>query len=251
MKIKGCLKFSIACLFILTHLAFIVPVDNSKGKLIINCRNYVGTELLKLDSSIYKNESGQPFTITNFKYYVGNFHFKRADGNEFISSEYFLIKEDDEQSKQIILNNIPDGEYVSCNFIIGVDSTSNCSGALSGALDPVNGMFWSWNTGYIFMKLEGKAVASKSPGHIFEFHIGGYKYPNNCIRKINLQTPGLLISAGKTSSMELKTDAGEIMKTPVSIDLGNLSSVTDSRNAVLIADNYKDMFSIIKINNEK
>ncbi len=218
----------------------------SQGKLIINFKNYVGNKILKLDSSIYKNEAGQTFSVTNFKYYVGNFHLVRKDGNEFISSNYFLIKEDDEQSKQIILNNIPEGEYVSCNFIVGVDSIHNCSGAQSGALDPVNGMFWAWNTGYIFMKLEGKSSASNSPGHIFEFHIGGYKQPSNCIRTISLPINKLIIYPDKPSSIEIKADANEVMKTPTNIDLSKLSSVTDFHNATIIADNYKDMFKINK-----
>jgi hypothetical protein len=232
-------------------MSFSANTKADNGKLTINFKHYAGNELLKLDSSIYKNEAGQSFSVTNFKYYVGNFRLKRIDGTEYISSDYYLIKEDDEQSKQIVLNNIPEGEYVSCNFSIGVDSAHNCSGAQSGALDPANGMFWAWNTGYIFMKLEGKSPASKLAGHTFEFHIGGYKFPNNCIRNVNLETNKLIIAADNTASMEIKTDVLEIMKSPVTIDLSNLSSVTDFHNATTVADNYKDMFSILHINNEK
>jgi len=215
-----------------------------KGKLVIHFRNYVGDKEMKLDSNIYTNDAGQPFSVTNFKYYVGNFQLRKSDGKEFVSNEYFLIKEDDESSKQIILENIPEGEYVSCNFILGVDSIHNCSGAQSGALDPANGMFWAWNTGYIFMKLEGKSSASNAPGHIFEFHIGGYKSPANCIRTISLNTH-LSILNEKTTSIELKADAAEVMKTPATVDLSKLSSVTDFHNATTIADNYSDMFSSI------
>ncbi len=236
---------------ILVAMSFSANKKENKGKLTVNFKNYVGNEIVKLDSSIYKNEVGQSFSVTNFKYYVGNFRLKRKDGTEYISSDYYLIKEDDEQSKQIVLNNIPEGEYVSCNFIIGVDSAHNCSGAQTGALDPANGMFWAWNTGYIFMKLEGKSPASKLAGHTFEFHIGGYKFPNNCIRHVNLETNKLIIASHKTVSMEIKADVLEIMKSPVTIDLSKLSSVTDFHNATTIADNYKDMFSILHINNEK
>ena len=58
--------------------------------------------------------------------------------------------------------------------------------AQTDALDPVNAMFWAWNTGYIFLKLEGRSSFSKLPGNIFEYHIGGYKSPSNCIRTISL-----------------------------------------------------------------
>lgn len=201
---------------------------------------------MQLDSSIYKNEAGQTFSVTNFKYYVGKFLLKDKTGRQFISDDYFLINEDNEPSKQITLSDIPAGDYISCHFIIGVDSIHNCSGAQSGALDPVNAMFWAWNTGYIFLKLEGKSSVSTSPGHVFEFHIGGYKQPSNCIRSVALPIDNLKIETGKTSTLTIKADASEVMKTPTTIDLSKLSSVTDFHNATTIADNYKDMFSIIK-----
>ena len=224
-----------------------------KGKLIIDFNNYVGSDLLKLDSAIYKNDLEQSFTVTNFKYYIGNIHLKRSDGKEFISNAYFLINEEDQQSKNIQLNDIPDGEYTSIGFVLGVDSLHNCSGAQSGALDPINGMFWAWNTGYIFLKLEGKSPASNSPGKIFEFHIGGYKEPSNCIKNVSLdfKNEKLNIESDKITSIELKADASEVLKSPVTIDLSKLSAVTDFHNATTIANNYSDMFSIQKIANEK
>ena len=145
---------------------------------------------------------------------------------------------------------VPDGEYTGISFIIGVDSLHNCSGAQAGALDPVNAMFWTWNTGYIFLKLEGKSPASKSPGNIFEYHIGGYKQPTNCIRQVSLafKAPLKLNSSHLEVELHIKADAAEVLKTPTTIDISQLSSVTDFHNATTIADNYADMFSVI---NEK
>ena len=240
-------------------VAMSFSVDNeNKGKLTINLEHYVGLRSLRMDSVLYKNEAGQLFTITNFKYYISNIHLKKADlpngqadGKEFISPDHFLITEENESSKHFSLNNIPNGEYTSMSFILGVDSIHNCSGAQSGALDPVNGMFWAWNTGYIFLKLEGKASVSTSPGHIFEFHIGGYKQPSNCIRAVTLNFNEKVKIDNNNPSVSIKADASEVLKTPTTIDLSKLSSVTDFHNAAMIADNYKDMFSIIKVTNEK
>jgi len=111
-------------------------------------------------------------------------------------------------------------------------------------------MFWAWNTGYIFLKLEGHSTASTSPSHIFEYHIGGYKQPNNCIRKINLdfaKQDGIKLTASKNSTITIKADASEVLKTPTLVDFSKLSSVSDFHNATTIADNYADMFSIMKI----
>jgi len=152
------------------------------------------------------------------------------------------VNEEEPQSKKLVLENVPAGEYSTLEFIIGVDSLHNCSGAQSGALDPMNGMFWAWNSGYIFLKLEGFAPSSNSPGHIFEYHIGGYKQPNNCVRKVKLNLNGSNLL--KEQTISLKVDILEILKEPTPIDFIKLSSVTDFRNANTVADNYKDMFRI-------
>ena len=227
-------------------MSFTKPSDECK--LNIQFQNYVGNEVLILDKGNYKNDLGQAYTISKFKYYVGDIRLKKKDGSEFSEPQYYLLNEDEEASRQISLNKVPDGDYTCISFLVGVDSIHNCSGAQSGALDPVNGMFWAWNTGYIFLKLEGNSPASKSPGHIFEFHIGGYKQPVNCIRRITLPfKESFKIAKGKVNALSIKTDIAEILKSPNSIDFSKMSSVTDFHNAGLIADNYADMFSILNV----
>lgn len=212
--------------------------------LTIRFNNYVGNEMLKLYSATYKNELGQTYTVSKFKFYIGNINLKNKNGKEFSSSEYFLVNEEDPISKQITLANVPDGDYTSISFTLGVDSLHNCSGAQEGALDPLNAMFWAWNTGYIFLKMEGKSSVSKSPGNLLEFHIGGYKAPYNCIRTITLNLSNDLIVGDKPTSINIKADLSELFKTPTAIDFSKLSSVTDFHNATAIADNYRDMFSV-------
>jgi hypothetical protein len=222
------------------------------GYAVISFSNYVGDQKLQLDSTHYKNALGQDFTVSNFKYYVGNFKLYKGDSLKYKSDDYFLVKADDPKSSQFTLPMIyEDGEYTSMSFTLGVDSLHNCSGAQSGALDPVNAMFWSWNSGYIFLKLEGKSPASKSPGNIFEYHIGGYKAPANCIRTITIdlkKTP-LKVYHEEECGIELKTDILEMLKNPMTVDFSKLSSVTDFHHAEEMADNYKDMFSVLKITN--
>ncbi|MFZ4414208.1 MAG: MbnP family protein [Bacteroidales bacterium] len=218
----------------------------------INFSNYVGNEVLKLDSVIYKNASNQEFSVTKFKYYIANIALWRKDGKQVTWKNYYLIDEEKPDSKKFVLENIPGGEYVAVNFTIGVDSIDNCSGAQSGALDPINGMFWAWNTGYIFMKLEGTSEFSTSPNAMLEYHIGGFKKPNNCIRTISLPLKkSILITNNNNEIIDIKTDILEILKTPVNIDFSVLSSVTDFNNATTLADNYSDMFSILNLKDEK
>lgn len=206
----------------------------------IELNHLVGDRILKLDSSTYQNFLGQAYQVSKFKYYLGHFCLKNSEGKDFRSNDYFLVDEENPESKHILLRDVPDLEYDAIEFNVGVDSIDNCSGAQSGALDPVNAMFWAWNTGYIFLKLEGNSSYSNAPGHLFEYHIGGYKQPANCIRKVRLTL------GQTTSTVKLNVDLAEILKTPNVIDFSLLPAVSDSKNARPLADNYQDMFSLKK-----
>jgi hypothetical protein len=245
MKLNRKKHILFAIFVLLATMSFInANKEKKKGTIILQFENYVDDKPLNLDSTTYHNHIGQPYTISKFKYYIGNIHLKKKNGAEYSSSDYFLINEEDSTSKQITLDNVPDGEYTSISFIVGVDSIHNCSGAQSGALDPMNAMFWAWNTGYIFLKLEGQSPLSQSPGKLLEFHIGGYKEPNNCIRNISLD---LNYNTAKCSAIKIKTDVSEIFKTPLTVDFSKISSVTDFHYATRIANNYVDMFSVLSI----
>lgn len=225
----------------------------AKSRLFLRFENYVGDRRLILDTATYINSLGQSYTVTNFKYYISNIKLESSEGKGYsIADAYCLIKQDDPNTWIAELDDVPAGSYDGISFMIGVDSLHNCSGAQSGALDPINGMFWTWNTGYIFMKLEGKSPASKSPGHIFEYHIGGFQEPTNFIRTASLAfvKEPMKINSGKATSIYIKTDAAKVLDGGNKIDFSKLSSVTDFHNSDKIADNYKYMFSIIRLSNE-
>ncbi|PBQ34052.1 hypothetical protein CNR22_20465 [Sphingobacteriaceae bacterium] len=173
------------------------------------------------------------------------------NGKVFQSDLYFLVNEDEQQSKHLILENIPFGNFTSLSFILGVDSLHNCSGAQSGALDPVNAMFWAWNSGYIFLKLEGSSPVSPLPAHILEYHIGGYKNANNCIRKIYLPLKDLKFTEKDSrQSLYLEADVLKVLMSNTPVDFEKLPSVTDFHNAPGIADNYKEMFKLLTSKHE-
>ena len=200
---------------------------------------------LYLDTAVYFNALQQPFSVSKCKYYLGNPVLLAAAGPDFHSNTYYLADVEEDPTLSFPLQKIPPGQYRALQFTLGVDSLQNCSGVQSGVLDPENAMFWAWNTGYIFLKLEGTAPASKSPGHFFEFHIGGFRSPHNCIRTITLPFEQVMdLQAGARNELRLRVNLGEILRTPNTIDFGVHSAITDFNYAELIADNYVDMFSI-------
>ena len=111
---------------------------------------------------------------------MSNISLSNDDGSttyEFPNS-YYLVDATNAASLNIDLEDVPNGDYTKVNFMIGVDSTRNVSGAQEGALDVANGMFWSWNMGYIFMKMEGTVQDSID----FRYHIGGFNWNANNIK---------------------------------------------------------------------
>lgn len=227
----------VALLFIGAHKAEL--------QLVLQFHHLVNGRVLSLDTATYTNAVGQTFNVTKFKYYISDIKLTDVNGKEYCDSNSYLIDEDDADSKKVILHLVPQANYKQISFLIGVDSLHNCSGAQEGALDAMHGMFWTWNTGYIFMKLEGHSPESSATAHLLEYHIGGYKAPANCIRRVTLYFPAVinpLTTNGYT--IHIDADAGELLKTPTDIDFSKLPAVTDFHNAETIATNYSDMFSL-------
>ncbi|MDZ4072596.1 MAG: MbnP family protein [Sediminibacterium sp.] len=207
-------------------------------QLMIHFQNRFGEALLVPEQSYIMY--GDTITINRFKYYVSHFELTNEQGKKIILPvQYYLIDAADSVSGNIILN-IPIGQYRSIHFLLGVDSLRNVSGVQSGALDPLHGMFWTWNSGYIMAKLEGTATSSQIAGKQFTYHIGGFRGNNNTARSITLP---LSVTNNKVSII---TDAKKwferpypliIAKEPVCHSPGTL--------AVSIANNYVNMFSIL------
>jgi len=64
-------------------------------------------------------------------------------------------------------------------LMLGVDSALNDAGVHPGDLDPVHGMYWSWQTGYIHLKLEGELELPGQVKQSFVYHIGGFTRPTS------------------------------------------------------------------------
>lgn len=154
------------------------------GPIAIEFDNVVGAANLQLNTleDMYTNAKGQPFKVRSLAYYISNIKLKRNDGAVFEdpvtpdgTRGYYLVEESNDVSQVVILENVPAGEYTEVTFTVGVDASQVNQGAQTGVLDPARGFFWSWNSGYIFLALEGSSPASTEPDHVFEYHVGGYK----------------------------------------------------------------------------
>lgn len=213
----------------------------------------VNTQPLVLGNTTYKNAAGESFNITTFKYYLSNFSLIKTDGSSVVlePAAYFLIDEAKPGSKTILLEGIPAGVYKGISWWIGVDSTRNVSGVQSGALDPANGMFWTWNSGYIMAKLEGTSPVSNATMNLLEFHVGGFKGTTNALRQVTLGFPEPVnVDKGKIPEVSVTADAYTWFDQPNRISFKEFAAChVPGADAMKIADNYRKMFAIKSVLN--
>ena len=98
--------------------------------------------------SFLNNDS---ISFSELKLYVSDYLLKSAD--RYLSVNSVDLIDNGIPSSKIILDSINLSSYETISFNFGVDSTINTSGILTGDLDPMKGMYWAWNSGYIHLKM--------------------------------------------------------------------------------------------------
>lgn len=215
--------------------------------------NVVGTQPLALDGTIYTTASGETFTVSTFEYYLSNIKFIKSDGTTYAApNEYHLVNTAKPASTSFTVSNVPAGDYTGVSFIVGVDSTTTKSDplALTGDLNPAYAMHWAWNTGHIFLKLEG-TVTSASPSQALTCHIGGYRAPYSAIVTAapSLNGATLPVRAGQTPKLVLTADVLKIFDGPTKFTLSNFpTTMMPSAASVQVANNYATgMFAVKQV----
>ena len=128
-------------------------------------------------------------------------------------------------------------DFDALQFDLGIDSMLNVSGAKGGDLDPTNGMYWTWQNGYINFKLEGKSEYSPARNNEFQFHLGGYQSPFNNLKKISQ-------SVSNTDTLIFILDVENILN---EIDLSKMNHVmSPGENALLLSSIVSASFSLRK-----
>ncbi|MGZ8509628.1 MAG: MbnP family protein [Chitinophagaceae bacterium] len=236
------------------------PADKERGYLTIRFDNSIGRQDLILNTANYVNAAGESFSISQLQYFVSNIKLGRVDGTEFTvpqDSSYFLVQENRPTTKAINLT-IPAGDYNRVSFVLGVDSIRNTMNISkrTGVLDPAssmdNGMYWGWNSGYIFFKMEGTsqaAPADPTGQHKFRYHIGGfggYSAPTiNNIKTISLDlAPGgtVELQKGKKATIRIRADLLKVFAGSTNLSIAAHPGVMFSEYSVNVANNYSHMF---------
>lgn len=225
----------------------VVVLPSDVGNMRIEITNQVGFKNLVLDHVWYMNANGDSFRVTTYKYYVSNISLTREDGTEvWLPDTYFLVDAAKPESCFLPLEQVPVGTYKALSFLIGVDSVHNSTGTQQGALDPIHGMIWNWNTGYIMAKMEGVSPQSPDADSLLSFHIAGYKGEFSVLQRITLPFPGTTkVGEGHVPNIHLKNDLGQWFYDPKTIKFSESYKIMNEGIAAYrISYNYRDMFSL-------
>jgi hypothetical protein len=240
--------------FLLTMIA----LNLSAQTIELNFQNKFGSEPLELKKE-YLNGHGEKVSFNLLNYFISNIQLTKSDGSLYhvpTDSSYFLVTQPDVASHTIRIR-VPEGKYTQLSYTIGVDSLRSTQGAdkRKGVLDvggAARGMYWQWNSGYIFFKMEGKSPSSPdSLQNEFYYHIGGYggfdkATLNNIRSKTIVFNKPLNASEKRDIKISVAVQVEKFFSGRTPIKVSEHPSVMWGPWSTMIADNYVDIFIAAK-----
>ena len=167
-------------------LACIILVFFHRANSQLNVSVYWGKDQIMLEK--YYILEGDSLIFHELKFYLSDFQFEK-DSRKHLQVGPKLIDLEDTNSCQLF-PGFPVEEYTSLHYYFGLDSTYQVSEIVDGPLNPMNGMYWAWNSGYIQFKCTGSSTLIPLLDKSFEFHLGGYHEPFETLNSIQLPIHG-------------------------------------------------------------
>jgi hypothetical protein len=141
--------------------------------------------------------------ISKLKFYISHLSFYKNEKLVWQDNvAAHLMNAENEMSIKLTIKK--DIDFNTIKFALGIDSITNVSGALDGDLDPLKGMYWTWQSGYVNFKLEGTMPDKNWVNQKFEYHLGGYSGENNSYNSIVLKTEN-------SDVINIQLDAGKFL----------------------------------------
>ena len=195
-------------LLLISTIAFIfTSCDKDKAiatDITINFTHTVDGSYLMTDSMIYNNEAGENYDIQTLKYLISDITLHSENGNSLLLDEVHFIDISDPSTFSFTYNDVPNNNYTSISFDMGLNSFNNISNLY------VNESFFGimeWpetnGGGYHYMKLEG---AYNNNSTFYNTHTGGAMggdYSFNNTNNISLTVDDNLANASININMEI------------------------------------------------
>jgi len=130
----------------------------------------------------YKSDSIQ---FEELKAYLSDIYIESQERRQKIADVWLINFED---ALSTSLNTTLEDEFPRTVFFnFGLDSIYHVNMDYTGDLDPVHGMYWAWNTGYINFKMVARCSNAASKNGRVDYHLGGYYKPNQTTHPIEFK----------------------------------------------------------------
>ena len=201
----------------------------------------------------YTNAAGNRYQLNSLLYFISNVKLTRADGTTVWAepNSYHLIDLTDDSDAEITLAGVPNADYATLTFSLGVDSVANSHTDQTGDLSPNSLMAWDWQTGYKFLKTEGRQLVNGSPDSAIVIHTG----LNRSYRTLQMPLPeNVTVRADIAPEIHLAVDVNRLFgnSAATSIDFGRRSYVQMGGTGDIpkLMDNAAAMFTVEHVHND-
>lgn len=197
-----------------------------------------------VENNVYTDSFNRPLRIETLEAYI---------------SEVYAINENDEEVLMLSVDRmnllegwssditLPRGNYKGLRFGIGVPSELNTDQDPAQypndhplSVQGSQGMFWTWASGYIFIKFDGKVALDGDAENILDpyvFHIG----MNNYYRNFELMHDFTV--GAEVAELQLRFDADAFLSNADdTIDLEN-DNLTHTMDNMMLANRFIELFT--------
>lgn len=223
--------------------------ETNKSTLVLDFVGKVGNEKLTLKNTKFNPGNNFRVNIETLKFYLSNIILIKEDGSEVLAKDVAFVDFDNNHTSnssngESIILEVDEGKYKGIKMGFGVDRSKNNSDPSvykeDEPLSIYNGMHWSWNTGYIFMKLEGKFDSDTTANILSQdylFHTGLNELYTAATFNKNFQLKG-----DETKVLKFNIDANKMFHSDSkSINLST-ESFTHTTGDKPLAEKVRDLF---------
>ncbi|MCH2043545.1 MAG: hypothetical protein MK212_05345 [Saprospiraceae bacterium] len=242
------MKYLFVALFIICLLGSCKKKE-TYHQLTIDINHVFDGQDVTFNSLSLENQAGNILSFYTFKYLISEIELSKSDGESLVLENKYAFVDPINNRSRFVLDSIPEGEYTAIKLTIGLDDAANKSNpnlyTADHPLSPtLNNMHWNWNSGYIFLSMEGqyKADANATNTGAFSYHIA---FDENRM-PFDFANLNLMLDANK--KVRLQFDLAAIFNAPnlINVDNGNVShSSGDNGLANNISTNVKSSLTYL------
>lgn len=237
------------CALAILFFAFCARTITSAATLEIQIAPKVSGQDLQPASFRYQTSAGETFSITRVSYLVSDFELQRTDGSWLELTNSVAWLDFGQNRNSFHLENIPAGEFCTIRFLVGLSTNLNHANPATfpagHPLNPdVNGLYWGWQGGYVFVALEGlwRNAAGEIDG--WAYHLA--RDTNNV--RVTLAAP---LEITNETKLDLDFDLATVLNAPNPLSFTEDGSSTHSRDgdpiAAALIKNIATSFRVRKI----